>query len=376
MGHLTLLPNYEIKEYSEEQDFQEDTWTPKIQESSEQNLFHEDFWAPRERRKEKGNRIGFLSLVYMPIGGTETFHQCLLSRLRHVVDIAGFVSTHVDCGGDGLKLHVPYATGLEAAKRLAAHCDIIVSWGIGDLASILPENRPRVIAVHHSEWSSGWSNDQILQQSDIIDEIICVNEDVVKNLAVRGRFANYVPNAIDPNRIIPSGNQINLRMQFGIPKESKIVLFGHRMSVEKRPLLAIEIARHLPEDWVMVITGDGPELSKVKDATCHRVRIVGVVESLADWLSISDCFLSLSILEGFGLAIAEAMGAGVPVVSTPVGIAPGLATTLEKDSTPEEWAAAILTSKRIVEPQVILDMFNIERMVNSWAGIINAITLC
>ena len=327
-------------------------------------------WAAR--RAGDALRVGFISAAYMANGGTETFHRSLLPRLRSTVDVAGFVATAFH-GGDGSKLQVPYETGTEAAKQLAAHCSVVVAWGIQDLAKILPADRPRVIAVHHSDWSSDWSNRLIFDQLDLIDEIICVNQDTAAKLQSCGKPAHYAPNAIDPSRIIPSGQQYQLRAQHGIPTDSKIVLFGHRLSAEKRPQLAVEIAQELPSDWVMVIAGDGPERAAVESLQCDRVRIVGACESLADWLSISDCFLSLSTFEGFGLSIGEAMAAGVPTVSTPAGIAPGLATTLPTDSTAAEWVAAIVTAKAKAQPADILDRFSVERMVNSWADILKTI---
>lgn len=332
-----------------------------------------DPWPAIRQRDNTTPRVGFISAAYMPIGGTETFHQSLLPRLRSVVDVAGFVATGFH-GGDGSKLHVPYATGVEAAQRLAAHCDIIIAWGIHELARILPARRPRVIAVHHSDWTSDWNNRTILNQLDLIDEIICVNEDTAKRIAACGKRTYCIPNAIDPERIIPSGKQAELRVQFGISSGPKIVLFGHRLSAEKRPALAVEIARNLPADWTMVIAGEGLERDSVKAcaAGCDRVRIVGAVDSLADWLSISDCFLSLSTFEGFGLATCEAMAAGVPTVSTPTGIAPGLATTLPADSTAEEWAAAIVAAKPLVQPADILERFSVERMVGAWTEILKA----
>jgi glycosyltransferase involved in cell wall biosynthesis len=315
--------------------------------------------------------VGFLSAAYMPIGGTETFHQSLLPRLKAAIDIAGFVATGFH-GGDGQKLQVPYATGISAAKRLAAHCDIVVVWGINGLAEILPQRRPKVIAVHHSDLSSDWNTNVILNQLDLIDEIICVNEGTAKRMSSCGKPTHFIPNAIDPDRLIPSGQQSVLRSRFGIPADSKIVLFGHRLSSEKRPNLAVNIARQLPAGWTMVLAGDGPEKDSVKElsAGCDRVRIVGACDSLADWLSISSCFLSLSMYEGFGLAIGEAMAAGVPAVSTPTGIASGLATTLLANSTPKEWADAIVNAAICVQPEVILERFSVQRMVSHWQDVL------
>ena len=330
-----------------------------------------DLWPAMARRTQNGFSVGFISAAYMPVGGTETFHRALLPRLKNVVDIAGFVATGFH-GGDGSKLDVPYATGVEASQRLAAHCNVVVVWGIHDLPMILPAKRPRVIAVHHSDWSSDWNNRLILNQLDLIDEVVCVNRDTASKLASCGKPVHFVPNAIDPARLIPSGNQLGLKAQFKIQEDSKIVLFGHRLSAEKRPHLAVQIANNLPTGWTMVIAGDGVERSSINEcaAKCDRVRVVGACDSLADWISISDCFLSLSTFEGFGLAIGEAMAAGLPTVSTPTGIAPGLATTIPSQSTPEEWADAIVNARRLVEPAVILERYSVQRMVSAWKDVI------
>lgn len=340
--------------------------------------------SPEMRRRERiapadfrddGQRksVVFLSAAFAPFGGTETFHRTLIPRLSRIVDVAGFVATGFD-GGDGSSLGVPYATGCDSARRLAADAHTVVTWGISDLKSILPVNRPRVIAVHHADWSSDWSNRTITGQIDLIDEVICVNADAATELAKRVKMpVHYIPNAVDPARIVPSGRESELRTQFGIQADSKIVLFGHRLSAEKQPTLAVEIAELMPEGWTMAIAGDGPEMPYVQQlaAETDRVRIVGRCENLADWLAISDCFLSLSTFEGFGLSIAEAMLAGVPTVSTDTGIAPGLAITLPVDSTPDMWAAAIVDSHNWKPPVDITEQFSVSRMVSSWADVIH-----
>ena len=74
------------------------------------------------------------------------------------------------------------------------------------------------------------------------------------------------------------------------------------------------------------------------------------------------------------LAIAEAMAAGVPAVSTPTGIAPGLATTIPADSTPGEWANAIVNAQVIAPSEFMLEQFSVEKMVDSWSRVITNIT--
>lgn len=321
---------------------------------------------------KKSPRVGFIATSYISVGGTEIFHRSLLPRLKDFVNLVGFVSTDAH-GGDGTRLEVPYSIGFGAAKQLAAQCDIVVVWGIDKLSKILPARKsPKVLAVHHSDWASVWNNRTILDQLDVIDSIVSVSQDASEKLALCGKPSHYIPNAIVPERIIPSGKQGELRGKFGIPVDSKIVLFGHRLTEEKRPELAIDISRILPTDWTMVMVGTGYMQDAIKKYAvgCDRVRIVGECESLADWFSISDCFISLSKFEGFGLAIAEAIAAGIPVVSTPTGIAPGLANILPTDSTPSQWVEAIIKAKIIVTPELILDKFNMKKMVDSWVRVL------
>jgi glycosyltransferase involved in cell wall biosynthesis len=82
------------------------------------------------------------------------------------------------------------------------------------------------------------------------------------------------------------------------------------------------VAARLP-DWTLTIAGDGPELQAIKsfvDATPalhQRVELSGpyTKPQFADLLASSDFFVYPSRHESFGLVIAEAMSAGLPVVA-------------------------------------------------------------
>ncbi len=88
-----------------------------------------------------------------------------------------------------------------------------------------------------------------------------------------------------------------------------------------------EVKKHIPAKLVLI--GDGPERSE-----CGRlanelglkndVIFLGKQNSLPEILSIADVFIMPSQSESFGLAALEAMGCGLPVVSTSVGGLPEL----------------------------------------------------
>jgi len=91
-------------------------------------------------------------------------------------------------------------------------------------------------------------------------------------------------------------------------------------------LVAADLLRQrIPRVQVRIV-GDGPEGPKIR--TLHRrlglddtVVLLGHVERnvLALEYSRADCFCLPTVQEGFGLVFAEAMAAGLPVVTTPSG---------------------------------------------------------
>jgi glycosyltransferase involved in cell wall biosynthesis len=164
--------------------------------------------------------------------------------------------------------------------------------------------------------------------------------------------------AVDPDRVKPH--------QAVETNGKNIVLWSHRFANDKRPQLAIEIAKHLPDDWHMVLTGHRGEKLEANE----RVTVLPP-QHPGDWLAVADCFLSTSLFEGFGLSVAEAIAAGVPVVSSPVGIAkrPGLALTVDSDADAETWAMAILASQSMALPS--RDLFSVDEFINQWESVIN-----
>jgi len=328
------------------------TYAWKLHNAVNKKLGKPEFsWADCQNKyptwkQVEGLRIGFASIGYESLGGTETFHQTLASRLPGVI---GFAS-QFEMRGDRDALGVPSGSGDSAIASLVAESDVVVSWNIDWGSRPRPK---RVIAVHHG------SVDDIDGTSLSLhgNVIVCVNEDVATMLrTLTDKPVIYIENAVDPNRLKPR-NQVETNGK-------KICLWSHRFSRDKRPQLAIEIAKHLPDDWHMVMTGHRGEKLDAND----RVTILPPTHP-GDWLSVASCFLSTTIFEGFGLSVAEAVCAGVPVVSTPTGIAsrPGLAITVPIDASPEEWAKAIASSESHALPSQ--DLFSLDEHLAAWIAI-------
>jgi len=103
-------------------------------------------------------------------------------------------------------------------------------------------------------------------------------------------------------------------------------------------------------DTVLVLVGGGDEtglLDLCRQLGVHeRVRLLGPRDDVAAVLAATDLFVHPALAESFGMVVVEAMAAGLPVVSTPVGIAPDLVADgesglLAADGSPEALASAL-----------------------------------
>jgi glycosyltransferase involved in cell wall biosynthesis len=191
------------------------------------------------------------------------------------------------------------------------------------------------------------------------DEIVCVSKDTADHLrTLTNKPVHWIPNAVDPARL-------ERRKFIDLPNK-KLCVWIHRYAADKRPDLAIEIAKHLPDDWHMVLAGGGQRLDGHDRVTILPPQHPG------DLLTRASCFLSTSRFDGFGLSVAEAIAAGVPVVSSPAGIAtePGLATLVDHNAPPGVWARAIVEASQIANKPKLPGIFALSTHVESWTKII------
>ena len=306
-------------------------------------------WAsPFAWKDVSGRKVGFLAVDFMRIGGTETFTTTLLPQLPNVI---GFAVQNM-IFGDTEPLGVPAYDGADAIRSLSANSDVIVSWLVNPREYGFAG---KLIMVHHGSPMDEWQSRSCL----VGDEIVCVSQATADHLqTLTTKPVHYIPNAVDPVRIVA-------RSTIDLPAK-KLCVWLHRFAVDKRPELAIQIAEHLPDDWHMVLAGGGMALSG-----SERVTILPPVHP-GDLLTRASCFLSTSKFDGFGLSVAEAICAGVPVVSSPAGIAtePGLATIVDHDASPQEWAAAIvLAAQKSTRPELPAE-YRLDRHVEAWARVV------
>ncbi len=116
------------------------------------------------------------------------------------------------------------------------------------------------------------------------------------------------------------------------PPDAKLLVGVGRFAVEKRWDVVLDAFVKLREtrDAVLVLFGDGPERERMRARVAGRddVRFEGFVRDraeLASALASADALVHACPYETFGLSIAEAMSAGLPVVVPDQGGAAELA---------------------------------------------------
>ncbi len=295
-----------------------------------------------DRRQFAIGDVGVLACVFNRIGGTETYWQSMHKHLG----ISGLVTPQAPKHD-----HAAFTLGHgeDAIRELCDSVKNLIVWGVTDLGEIT--QGPNRIAIHHGSLQSTWANSVFENQLDWCENAVAINEEV----AVR-YGCHYVPNAIELDRIAGQPKM----------KQKKVALWLHREAQEKRPWLVRRIAEVLPDDWVIVA-------SLPRERSGDRLHCIGQVDHPGDWLATADVFLSTASQEGFGYSVAEAMAAGVPVVSSPFGIAADSQLVEQVDSEdPQAWVDAILRAgpKADRAKRYIDEHHSIEAWAAAWQNLL------
>jgi glycosyltransferase involved in cell wall biosynthesis len=178
-------------------------------------------------------------------------------------------------------------------------------------------------------------------------------------LAERFRF---IPTWTDPEVFAPAApaEKSELRASvgsgLGIRPDDQVLISVGRLDSGKRPLLMVDgfarLVRARPQ-LKLVLVGDGAlrrdvEARAAEHGLSGRVLLAGLrtPRQVADLLRISDCFVLTSAYEGMPMCVLEALGCGIPAVSTRVGeiarvVKPGVTGELIDTADPEGIAFAL-----------------------------------
>lgn len=228
---------------------------------------------------------------------------------------------------DVFHLHYPppltsYFATRELSRRkvpvcLTYHCDLYLPGAAGRLLAgiyqtvFLPStlNRTDRVIVHTKSYGS-------------------------TSAMLRGRELSVIPSAVDLERFRPGIDASGLRADLRLDGK-RVAVFTGRLVPHKGVDVLLQALVQLPQDVVLVVIGAGPRLPSLvglarRSGVEDRVRFCPAVtdEDLPRYLALGDVFVfaSQNRLEGFGLAVAEAMAAGLPVV---IADMPGVREVIE-----------------------------------------------
>lgn len=114
-----------------------------------------------------------------------------------------------------------------------------------------------------------------------------------------------------------------------LPDGARVLLAVSRLTEQKGLDVAVRALASLPDDTVLVVLGDGPERDKLTALAAElgvagRLRLRGREPDVTAWLERASLLVHPARWEGFGLAVLEAMLAGLPVVASNVSSLPEL----------------------------------------------------
>ncbi|MFY9716475.1 MAG: glycosyltransferase family 4 protein [Thermoplasmata archaeon] len=151
---------------------------------------------------------------------------------------------------------------------------------------------------------------------------------------LRGRELDIIPSIVDLQRFRPGIDSSSLRGDLRLD-EKRVIAFTGRLVPHKGVDVIVHALRELPPDVVLLVIGMGPGLPELVSLAARvgvsdRVRFCPSVsdDDLPRYLALAEMFVfpSQNRLEGFGLAAAEAMAMGLPVIVADV---PGVREIIE-----------------------------------------------
>jgi teichuronic acid biosynthesis glycosyltransferase TuaC len=229
-------------------------------------------------------------------------------------------------------------------------------FGLTIWPALMVRARARAVTLHGTDLVHPRSRAITLAGLPFMDLVAPVSRQLARLIParmVRGRIA-ILPAGVDVGRFRPIARP-HARRALGLGEAGPCLLFP---ADPERPEKRFDRAR--------AIAGSVPLL------TLGRVD----PEQVPLWVNAANAVLVTSERESFGLAVLEALACEVPVLSTPVGIAPdvlrGVAGTYCGPFEPAAWRAALAPLLEAADPRVAgrkaAEEYSVERMAERVAA--------
>lgn len=137
----------------------------------------------------------------------------------------------------------------------------------------------------------------------------------------------------------PKSKNDKLIEKYGL-KDKKILLFLGQLIERKNIPFLFKVIKKLPENYVLMICGDGPLRGQLEREAPKEVIFTGKIseDEKVNYYNLADIFVYPSTKEGFGLSVAEALACGKPILASNVPIVENIPLKVQR------WTELILGS--------------------------------
>lgn len=251
----------------------------------------------------------------------------------------------------GLRSYPRAARELRRRYRRERFDVIHAHFGLTAWPALALRGAPHVVTFHGTDLAHPRSGRLSRAALRFVDLAATVSASLAREQiggAGRTRRVAILPCGVDLARFRPL-SRTEARERLGLEPAAPCLLFpADPARAEKR----FERARELAGDVLLLTLGDVDP------------------DEVPYWVNAANAVLVPSEREGFGLAVLEALACDVPVLATPVGVAPlaldGVAGTYCGAWDPDAWRAALAPHLAAADPRVAgrarADLFSAERM--------------
>jgi glycosyltransferase involved in cell wall biosynthesis len=268
--------------------------------------------------------------------------------------------------------------------------------GPGALAARRLYRLPVPIAAHHHHVDrDSWTDlieRRIVRYCDMIVTVSqFARQQLISQLDAPAEQIRVVYNGVGSS-IRPLPRDERLAAQWGATDRRVLLYLGSLKPRKNLPVLlqALRMVLQERDDVCLLVVGQGESEADLQ----RQVRSLGLERAVCfvgrvpeaekvAWYNLADVFVLPSLLEGFGLAAAEAMACGKPVVASRAGglpevVADGITGMLCNPEAPVEFAQAILRllgNRSVAKAMGEAGRERVERLFR-WEGAARAIHQC